>query len=65
MTIPVDKPTYGNLDGLKVLYSAVEIAVPTAAEILSDGIDLEDGTHQILVISRYITGLDWAICGSR
>lgn len=36
MTIPVDKPTYGNLDGLKVLYSAVEIAVPTAAEILSE-----------------------------
>lgn len=36
MAIPVDKPSYGNLDGLKVIYSAVEIAVPTACEILSE-----------------------------
>ncbi|NLH69643.1 MAG: L-carnitine CoA-transferase [Brooklawnia sp.] len=36
MRVPVEKPRYGNLDGLKVLYSAVEIAVPTACEILSE-----------------------------
>lgn len=36
MSIPMDKPSYGNLDGLKVIYSAVEIAVPTACEILSE-----------------------------
>ena len=36
MSLPVDKPSYGNLDGLKVVYSAVEIAVPTACEIMSE-----------------------------
>ena len=36
MAIPVDKPSYGVLDGMKVVYSAVEIAVPTACEILSE-----------------------------
>lgn len=36
MAIPVEKPSFGNLDGLKVIYSAVEIAVPTACEILSE-----------------------------
>ena len=36
MSLPVDKPSYGNLDALKVVYSAVEIAVPTACEIMSE-----------------------------
>lgn len=36
MKIPFEKPSYGNLDGLKVVYSAVEIAVPTACEIFSE-----------------------------
>ena len=36
MSLPVDKPSYGNLDGLKVVYAAVAIAVPTACEIMSE-----------------------------
>ncbi len=34
--IPLEKPSFGALDGLKVVYSAVEIAVPSACEILSE-----------------------------
>lgn len=30
------KPSFGPLDDVKVLYSAVEIAAPTAAEIMSE-----------------------------
>ena len=33
---------------------------PDAAEILPDGVDLEDGTHQILVIARDIARFDGA-----
>lgn len=36
MALPTEKPSYGVLDGLKVVYSAVEIAVPTACEIMSE-----------------------------
>lgn len=36
MKLTTDKPSYGVLDGIKVVYSAVEIAAPTAAEIMSE-----------------------------
>lgn len=36
MALRTDKPSYGVLDGLKIVYSAVEIAVPTACEIMSE-----------------------------
>ena len=36
-----------------------------AAEILTNGVDLEDGTHQIFVISRDIAGFDGYVCDSR
>ena len=33
MALPTEKPSFGVLDGVKVVYSAVEIAAPTAAAI--------------------------------
>ncbi|MDO5060668.1 MAG: L-carnitine CoA-transferase [Actinomycetaceae bacterium] len=36
MSIPMEKPSFGVLDGLKVVYSAVEIATPTACEIMAE-----------------------------
>lgn len=34
--IEMNKPSFGTLDDVKVVYSAVEIAAPTAAEIMSE-----------------------------
>ncbi|MCT2978209.1 L-carnitine CoA-transferase [Propionibacterium freudenreichii] len=48
MSLPTQKPSFGVLDGLKVIYSAVEIAVPTACEIMSEwGADVTwiENTH--------------------
>lgn len=36
MTIPTEKPSFGVLDDVKVVFSAVEIAGPSAAEIMSE-----------------------------
>ena len=36
MALPTDKPSFGVLDGVKVVYSAVEIAAPTAAAIMGE-----------------------------
>ncbi|MBE6484225.1 MAG: L-carnitine CoA-transferase [Actinomycetaceae bacterium] len=36
MTIEMNKPSFGVLDDVKVIYSAVEIAAPTAAEIMAE-----------------------------
>lgn len=36
MSLETNKPHYGVLDDVKVVYSAVEIAAPTAAEIMSE-----------------------------
>ncbi len=36
MQLPTEKPSYGVLDGVKVVYSAVEIAAPTAAAIMGE-----------------------------
>lgn len=36
MTIPTEKPSFGVLDGLKVVYAAMELAVPRAAGLMSE-----------------------------
>jgi len=36
MALPTQKPSFGVLDGVKVVYSAVEIAAPTAAAIMAE-----------------------------
>ncbi|WP_026460756.1 L-carnitine CoA-transferase [Schaalia suimastitidis] len=36
MALPTQKPSFGVLDGVKVVYSAVEIAAPTAAAIMGE-----------------------------
>lgn len=36
MALPTLKPSFGVLDGVKVVYSAVEIAAPTAAAIMAE-----------------------------
>ena len=67
-----------HLGGLGFRRGGIQAAAPTehgfydllgndrsnAAESLPDGVDLEDGAHQILVISRDITGFDGPACGS-
>ena len=72
-----DKPSC--LGGLGFRRCGIQIATPAehsffnlpgddrsnAAEILPNGIDLEDGTHQIFEISRDIAGFDGSVCDSR
>ena len=36
MAIPTEKPSYGPLDGVKVVYAAVELACPKAADLMAD-----------------------------
>ncbi|MDY5584874.1 MAG: L-carnitine CoA-transferase [Arcanobacterium sp.] len=36
MALPTEKPSFGVLDGVKVVFSAVEIAAPTAAAIMGE-----------------------------
>lgn len=36
MALPTEKPSYGPLDGVKVVYSAVELACPKACDLLAD-----------------------------
>ncbi|MDR2716162.1 MAG: L-carnitine CoA-transferase [Coriobacteriaceae bacterium] len=36
MTIETNKPAFGVLDGVKVVYSAVELAVPKACDLMAD-----------------------------
>ncbi len=36
MRLPIDKPSFGVLDDVKVVYSAVEIAAPTAAALMGE-----------------------------
>ncbi|MEG0070323.1 MAG: L-carnitine CoA-transferase [Raoultibacter sp.] len=36
MTIETNKPSFGVLDGVKVVYSAVELAAPKAADLMAD-----------------------------
>lgn len=36
MAIPTEKPSFGPLDGVKVVYAAVELACPKAADLMAD-----------------------------
>ena len=36
MNLATNKPSFGPLDDVKVVFSAVEIAAPTAAEIMAE-----------------------------
>ncbi|MEG0682479.1 MAG: CoA transferase, partial [Raoultibacter sp.] len=36
MAIETNKPSFGVLDGVKVVYSAVELAAPKAADLMAD-----------------------------
>lgn len=36
MTLPTEKPSFGVLDGVKVVYAAVEEAVPRACDLMAD-----------------------------
>ena len=36
MALPTEKPSYGPLDGVKVVYAAVELACPKAADLMAD-----------------------------
>ncbi|MDR3053357.1 MAG: L-carnitine CoA-transferase [Coriobacteriales bacterium] len=63
MTIATHKPSFGPLDGLKVVYSAVEIAAPTAACILgewgADVIQIENtGAGDTMRDTAYIKQLE-------
>lgn len=63
MTIAMNKPSFGVLDGLKVVYSAVEIAAPTAACIMgewgADVIQIENtGAGDTMRDTAYIKQLE-------
>ena len=36
MALPTEKPSFGVLDGVKVVYAAVEEAVPRACDLMAD-----------------------------
>lgn len=36
MALPTEKPSFGTLDGVKVVYAAVELACPKAADLMAD-----------------------------
>ena len=36
MTLPTEKPSFGPLDDVKVVYAAVELACPKAADLMAD-----------------------------
>ncbi|MDO5335799.1 MAG: CoA transferase, partial [Coriobacteriia bacterium] len=36
MALPTEKPSFGCLDGVKVVYSAVELACPKACDLMAD-----------------------------
>ena len=36
MTMPTEKPSFGVLDDVKVVYAAVELAAPRAADLMAD-----------------------------
>ena len=61
--IPTEKPGFGPLDGLKIVYSAVEIAAPTAACIMgewgADVIQIENtGAGDTMRDTAYIKQLE-------
>ena len=36
MAMPTEKPSFGTLDGVKVVYAAVELACPKACDLMAD-----------------------------
>ena len=36
MSLETNKPSFGCLDGVKVVYAAVELACPKAADLMAD-----------------------------
>ena len=45
MAIPTEKPSYGPLDGVKVVYAAVELACPKAADLMATGVPTSSGSR--------------------
>ena len=45
MAMPTEKPSFGTLDGVKVVYAAVELACPKACDLMADwGADVTSRT---------------------
>ena len=65
MAMPTEKPSFGTLDGVKVVYAAVELACPKACDLMADwGADVtwleNTGAGDTIRDTAYIKTIDAA-----